>query len=58
MEDNTDLTKIVDSCIGTKFASKWGRLIVDLAVKAVQPTPMVFKTIVMSVHCAGRPVDM
>ena len=36
MEDNTDLTKIVDSCIGTKFASKWGRLIVDLAVKAVR----------------------
>lgn len=36
MEDNADLTKIVDSCIGTKFASKWGRLIVDLAVKAVR----------------------
>ena len=36
MEDDTDLTKIVDSCIGTKFASKWGRLIVDLAVKAVR----------------------
>lgn len=36
MEDNADLTKIVDSCIGTKFASKWGKLIVDLAVKAVR----------------------
>jgi len=36
MEDNADLTKIVDSCIGTKFASKWGRLIVDLAVQAVR----------------------
>lgn len=36
MEDDTDLTKIVDSCIGTKFASKWGRLIVNLAVKAVR----------------------
>jgi len=36
MEDDRDLTKIVDSCIGTKFASKWGRLIVDLAVKAVR----------------------
>ena len=36
MESNEDLTKIVDSSIGTKFASKWGRLIVDLAVKAVR----------------------
>lgn len=36
MEDDNDLTKIVDSCIGTKFASKWGRLIVNLAVKAVR----------------------
>mmetsp|Transcript_4213 Transcript_4213/g.5615 ORF Transcript_4213/g.5615 Transcript_4213/m.5615 type:complete len:513 (-) Transcript_4213:132-1670(-) len=36
MEDDADLIKIVDSCIGTKFASKWGRLIVDLAVKAVR----------------------
>ena len=36
MEDDKDLTKIVDSSIGTKFASKWGRLIVDLAVKAVR----------------------
>ena len=36
MENDEDITKIVDSCIGTKFASKWGRLIVDLAVKAVR----------------------
>lgn len=36
MEDDKDLTKIVDSCIGTKFASKWGRAIVNLAVKAVR----------------------
>ena len=36
MESDEDLTKIVDSSIGTKFASKWGRLIVDLAVKAVR----------------------
>jgi len=36
MEDDKDLTKIVDSCIGTKFASKWGSLIVNLAVKAVR----------------------
>ncbi len=36
MENNEDLTKIVQSSIGTKFASKWGALIVDLAVKAVR----------------------
>jgi len=36
LESNEDLTKIVQSSIGTKFASKWGSLIVDLAVKAVR----------------------
>jgi len=36
MEDNKDLTNIVNSSIGTKFASKWGQLIVDLAVKGVR----------------------
>jgi len=36
METDEDLTKIVKSSIGTKFASKWGNLIVDLAVKAVR----------------------
>ena len=36
METNKDLTNIVNSSIGTKFASKWGQLIVDLAVKAVR----------------------
>lgn len=36
IENNEDLTKIVKSSIGTKFASKWGNLIVDLAVKAVK----------------------
>jgi len=36
MEDDADLNKIVKSCIGTKFSSKWGNLIVDLAVKAVK----------------------
>jgi T-complex protein 1 subunit gamma len=30
------LQKIVKSSIGTKFSSKWGNLIVDLAVKAVK----------------------
>jgi T-complex protein 1 subunit gamma len=36
LENNDDLTKIVTSTIGTKFAAKWGSLIVDLAVKAVR----------------------
>jgi len=36
LEDNKDLTKIVSSVIGTKFASKWGDLIIDLAVKATR----------------------
>lgn len=36
MESDTDMRKIVQSSIGTKFASKWGNLIVDLAVKAVR----------------------
>lgn len=36
INSTTDLQKIVSSCIGTKFSSKWGNLIVDLAVKAVK----------------------
>lgn len=36
MESDKDLTNIVNSSIGTKFASKWGQLIVDLAVRAVR----------------------
>jgi len=36
MENDEDLTRIVNSSIGTKFASRWGNLIVDLAVKAVR----------------------
>jgi len=36
LENDEDLTKIVQSTIGTKFSSKWGSLIVDLAVKAVR----------------------
>ena len=36
MEKDDDMRKIVQSSIGTKFASKWGNLIVDLAVKAVR----------------------
>jgi T-complex protein 1 subunit gamma len=40
MENNDDVAKIVGGVIGTKFASKWGRMVVDLAVKAV---PIVYK---------------
>lgn len=36
IEKDEDLNKIVRSSIGTKFSSKWGNLIVDLAVKAVK----------------------
>lgn len=36
MESDEDMRKIVQSSIGTKFASKWGDLIVNLAVKAVR----------------------
>ena len=36
MTNERDLQKIVKSCIGTKFSSKWGNVIVDLAVKAVK----------------------
>jgi len=36
MEKDDDMRKIVQSSIGTKFASKWGDLIVNLAVKAVR----------------------
>ncbi len=36
IEKPEDLSKIVKSCIGTKFASKWGDLICDLAIKAVK----------------------
>jgi T-complex protein 1 subunit gamma len=36
MESDEDMRKIVQSSIGTKFASKWGNLIVDLAVRAVR----------------------
>ena len=36
MEKDDDMRKIVQSSIGTKFASKWGDIIVNLAVKAVR----------------------
>jgi len=36
LDTDEDLVKIVSSSIGTKFSSKWGSMIVDLAVKAVR----------------------
>jgi len=36
IEKEEDIRKIVRSCIGTKFAFKWGDLIIDLAIKAVK----------------------
>jgi len=36
LENDDDMFKIVKSTIGTKFSSKWGDLIVNLAVKAVR----------------------
>jgi hypothetical protein len=36
LENNEDLQKLVRSTIGTKFSSKWGDLLVDLAVQAVR----------------------
>ena len=36
VDNDEDITKIVKSCIGTKFAHKWGNLLVDLAIKAVK----------------------
>jgi T-complex protein 1 subunit gamma len=36
VDNDEDITKIVKSCIGTKFSHKWGSLIVDLAIKATK----------------------
>lgn len=36
IENDDDIRKIIKSCIGTKFAHKYGNLIVDLAIKAVK----------------------
>ena len=36
INEEKDVAKIVRSSIGTKFSSKWGNLIVDLAVKSVR----------------------
>lgn len=36
LENDDDIRKIVQSTVGTKFSSKWGDLIVDLAIKGVR----------------------
>lgn len=36
IEKEEDIAKIVKSCIGTKFSSNWGDLIVNMAIKAVK----------------------
>ncbi|CAG9317801.1 unnamed protein product [Blepharisma stoltei] len=36
IEDKETLSVIAQSCIGTKFSSRWGNLIVDLATEAVK----------------------
>jgi len=36
IHDDKQMMKIIHSCIGTKFASRWGDLISDLALKAVR----------------------
>ena len=34
LDDEKDVRKALDSCIGTKFSHRWGTLIVDLALQA------------------------
>ncbi|OMJ85910.1 hypothetical protein SteCoe_12685 [Stentor coeruleus] len=36
IENHEEIAEVIHSCIGTKFSSRWGSLIVDLAVKAVK----------------------
>jgi T-complex protein 1 subunit gamma len=36
LEDENEVTDIVNCCLGTKFASKWDNLISNLALKAVK----------------------
>jgi T-complex protein 1 subunit gamma len=41
IEDKETMEQLVKSCVGTKFASRWGNLLVDLAVKAVKTVHIV-----------------
>jgi T-complex protein 1 subunit gamma len=36
VENKEEISAVIESCIGTKFSSRWGNLIVDLAVQAVK----------------------
>ena len=36
VSNDEEITKSLTSCIGTKFASRWGRLITDLSIKATR----------------------
>jgi len=36
VKNDEDVKKALRSCIGTKFASRWGNLVVDLALKSVR----------------------
>jgi len=36
VKNDDDIKKALTSCIGTKFASRWGSLVVDLALKSVR----------------------
>lgn len=35
VSDYNQMAKVVNSCIGTKFASAWGDLVVNMAIRAV-----------------------
>lgn len=36
VNDANELSKVVRSCVGTKFVGRWGDLVVDMAMKAVK----------------------
>lgn len=36
INSDDDIRKALNSCIGTKFASRWGNLVTDLALKSVK----------------------
>jgi len=36
VDNDEEINKALNSCIGTKFASRWGKLITDIAIKATR----------------------
>ena len=36
LDDEAQLVKVVQSCVGTKFISRWGELAVKMAIEAVK----------------------